>query len=71
MAMTVDMACELLDALGCGDDPMVHRGHETTAREMWDTMNAKASRVRIRYYNRPGWRYGSLYSMVMRRIREC
>lgn len=74
MAMTAAIACEILEALGCGDDPIDYRGEETTPVQLGNTLletNPTASRVWVRYYATKIYKHGSLYALVMRRIREC
>lgn len=77
-ALTVYEACAILEVLGCGDDPMIYRGAETTSDSIYNAPTAqspnfsrKANTVRIAYWSGAHARriQGTLQSMVADRLR--
>lgn len=80
MAMKAMMAIQLLDALGCGNDPIYYKqelmdpfeleyalSRATNGREQ----EAHASRVRIEYFHRPSrLKSGTLLQMVRDRFND-
>jgi arylsulfatase A-like enzyme len=76
LALTVDQACTILDAVGCSDDPVKYRGHETSPGTILSAPserdpegNRKASRVEIEYWNGMRRTLGTLQDMVVDRLR--
>ena len=78
ISLDVSMALAILDALGCSDDPIMHRGKEITPQELDyyynHDYNIKASSVRIKFYTGGSkasvlrLTKGSLYTMVVNRL---
>lgn len=77
-ALTVAEACGILDTLGCSDDPLFYRGHETSPNTIMSCPGEEdpegrrmAGRVRIEYYGGRELRRrrGTLQSMVIDRLR--
>lgn len=73
-------AVEVLQALGCGDDPVYYKNEETTVTGLEHQLNvhtnghefdALAGRVHVRFWTSRHWHSASLLRMVEMRFREA
>lgn len=71
ISLDVSAAVEILESVGCGQDPITWRGAESAPEEipLETEGSVKASKIRIRYWDcHHKFVKGSLYSMVKDRL---
>ena len=71
VSLDVNEALAILEALGCSADPIFWKGKETTSQDIdyyFDYSAAKASSIKIKFYNGLHLVKGSLYTMVVNRL---